>query len=318
MFRLKFTLNLLLILYCCIIIACSKFSENTSKSKETKLTTKNEEPAKYELIEENYPDLQNLLTISEKIYSGGEPTSNEAFISLIQLGVKIVVSVDGAQPDIELANKYGLRYVHIPIGYDGIEKNAGLSLTKLVRDTEGPYYIHCHHGIHRGPAAAVIAAMAAGDLNNIEANEILELAGTSENYIGLWRDVKNFQVPNQNVKLPSLVERAEVDSFAAAMADIDRSYDNLILCRRSNWNTPPNHPDLVPAQEALLLKERLREAARNQTQESDEQFRIWLLEAELFAQKIEIMLRANDPINAEEQFLNLKQACKRCHQKYRN
>ncbi len=318
MFCLKFPLNLLLILCCSIIIACSKYSDNTSKSKKNQIATTIELPENKDLNEEIYPGLQNLLKITDKIYSGGEPANSEAFSSIVRLGVKTVVSVDGAQPDVETARKYGLRYIHIPIGYDGIEASACLSLTRLVKDVEGPYYIHCHHGAHRGPAAAAIAGIAEGNIDNKDAHDILELAGTSENYVGLWRDVENFQVPDQNVKLPDLVEKAEVSSLAAAMAEIDRSYDNLKLCRIVNWNTPPDHPDLVPVQEVGLLKEGLREAARNQIQEYDKQFEKSLLEAELFAQNIEEMLHAKDLIKAEEQFLNLKQACKSCHKKYRN
>jgi len=318
MLNLRFPLNPVLFLCCCLIIACTKYSDNTSRSKERQITISNEQPESNDLNEEISPGLQNLLKIAHNIYSGGEPSNNAAFISLVCLGITTIVSVDGAQPDIESASRYNLRYIHIPIGYDGIEEKAALSLTRLVKEVEGPFYIHCHHGVHRGPAAAAIAAIAEGDIDNKEAYDILELAGTSENYAGLWRDVENFQVPDQNVKLPDLVEKAEVSSFAAAMAEIDRSYDNLKLCRNANWNTPPGHPDLLPIQVALLLKERLREASRNLTRESDEQFRMLLLEAEHHAQKIEELLHVNDLVSSEEKLLNLKQDCKSCHQKYRN
>ncbi len=269
--------------------------------------------------ENDYPALHNLLQVSGEIYSGGEPYSDDAFASLARLGVKTVVSVDGAKPDVESARKHGLRYVHIPIGYDGVEKEAGLLLARLVRDANGPFYIHCHHGRHRGPAAAAVACVATGDVDGKGAIKILERAGTSKGYAGLWRDVENYQPPSDDVELPELVEVADAGSFAAAMAQIDRAYDNLKLCREAHWSTPDDHPDLVPAQEALLLKEALRESARNLADEFGDEFRTWLTEAESIAQDLEDSLKAKKPVDElSQQFQVLENSCGQCHDKHRN
>ena len=96
-----------------------------------------------------------------------------------------------------------------------------------------------------------------------EALSILVRAGTSKDYTGLWRDVEAYTPPPADAELPELVEVAEVGSFTAAMAQVDRAFDNLKLCRDAKWTVPPDHPDLVPAQEALLLQEGLHEAGRN-------------------------------------------------------
>jgi len=137
----------------------------------------------------DFPHLHNLLRVSNRIYSGGEPEGEKAFTELTQLGIRTVVSVDGARPDVQSAERHGLRYVHIPIGYDGISLEAGQMLQRLVQDAEGPFYIHCHHGVHRGPAAAAIACVAEGIVSGPESEAILEKAGTSRSYAGLWRDV---------------------------------------------------------------------------------------------------------------------------------
>lgn len=299
------------------LINCSNQPGENMEQSNTDETEKNIQ-AELILDERIYPELPNFLKISEEIYSGGEPVNTESYIKLSQLGIKTIVSVDGAQPDVETARKYGLRYVHIPFGYDGIDTNAGLALTRLVREAEGPFYIHCHHGLHRGPAAAAVACIASGVVDNKGAIEILEKAGTSKDYIGLWQDVKNFQIPVENIPLPELVEIAEVSSFEASMAKMDRNFDNLKFCRKNNWTTPAIHPDLVPVQEALLVKEGLREAGRMEAPVTDKQFKTWLLEAEQIAQNVENLLQNNNVKEAEQEFLNLKQACKTCHKKYRN
>lgn len=269
--------------------------------------------------DDEYPALHNLLQVSDRLYSGGEPHGDEAFASLARLGVKMVVSVDGAKPDVHAARKHGLRYVHIPIGYGGIDKEAGLSLARLVSDAEGPFYIHCHHGRHRGPAAAAVACVATGDVDGKGAIKILERAGTGKGYAGLWRDVERYQVPCDDAVLPALVEVAEIGSFAGAMAQIDRAYDNLRLCRDARWSTPDEHPDLVPAHEALLLKEGLRESARNLPDEFGDEFRTWITEAESIAQNLEDSCNAGEPDDElSKRFQALTKSCNQCHEKYRN
>ena len=56
---------------------------------------------------------------------GAEPHEDVAFAELAELGVRTVVSVDGAKPQADAARHHGLRYVHIPIGYDGVSEEAG-------------------------------------------------------------------------------------------------------------------------------------------------------------------------------------------------
>lgn len=264
------------------------------------------------------PGLHNVLRISERLYSGSEPHGDEGFASLAKLGITTVVSVDGAKPDLESARKHGLRYVHIPIGYDGVSKNAGNSLTRLMREVPGKIYVHCHHGRHRGPAAAAVACIAGGVATGNKALEILKKAGTGKEYAGLWRDVETFSPPESGQELPVLREIAEVESLAAAMATLDRNFDNLKLCQQAAWGGPADHPDLVPAQEALLVRESLHEAARHMSSQHDVQFRQWLADAEQTAQALEDALKAGQNEQASERLAALQKNCKQCHAKYRD
>jgi protein tyrosine phosphatase (PTP) superfamily phosphohydrolase (DUF442 family) len=262
--------------------------------------------------------IHNLMKVSNRMYSGSEPHGEEGFASLAKLGVKTVISVDGAKPNVEIAKQYGIRYVHIPIGYAGVPEDAGLSLMRAVTEVDTPIYVHCHHGKHRGPAAAAVACVAAGDLTNKDAIKVLERAGTSKDYQGLWRDVKDFVPPPAGAKLPELVETAEVGSFVAAMSQVDRAFDNLKLCRDAKWSAPPEEPDLAPTQEALLLMEGLHEAGRNLEDGHDEQFKKWLAEAETQATELRNDLQTNNADAATARLLGLENSCKQCHQKYRD
>jgi hypothetical protein len=51
------------------------------------------------------PGLHNVHRITDTRFSGSSPEGDEGFRSLQKLGVKTVLSVDGARPDVELAHK---------------------------------------------------------------------------------------------------------------------------------------------------------------------------------------------------------------------
>lgn len=269
------------------------------------------------------PGLHNLVKLSTDVYSGSEPEGDVAFASLKKLGVQTIVSVDGATPKIDAAKKYGIRYVHIPFGYDAIPLAAQLSLTRAARDAKTPLYIHCHHGKHRGPAAAAIVCRAKEIVDLAGALKIMQNAGTSRDYKGLWRDVESYEVPSADTPLPELVEVAKVESLAAAMARIDRNFDNLKLCAAADWKTPADHPDLVAQQEALQLQESLYESSRRLAEkehavEYDATFREWLTESDTVARTLYKSLEAKDEVAATAAFTTLQKNCKQCHAKYRD
>jgi hypothetical protein len=58
--------------------------------------------------------LHNVYRITDKLISGSSPEGDEGFRSLKELGIKTIISIYGARPDLDHARKYGLRYVHLP------------------------------------------------------------------------------------------------------------------------------------------------------------------------------------------------------------
>lgn len=172
----------------------------------------------------NGPD--NLIRVAPQLYSGGEPHTREQFEALQKLGVRTIISVDGALPDTQLAHEFGMRYVHVPIGYDTIPGKAVGQLDKAVKELQGPFFVHCHHGKHRGPAAAAICGRAAGWIDDKGALNLLEQAKTGKNYKGLWESVRGFQPLETRSKDP-LVEQAEVDALAVVMARLSRRFEEL-------------------------------------------------------------------------------------------
>ena len=265
-------------------------------------------------------DIENLLQITDRIYCGGEPTSAVSMERLRALGIRTLISVDGARPNVELAADYGMHYVHIPLGYDGITPEAGGALTKAIHDLEGPIFVHCHHGKHRGPAAAAVCAIAETGIQAGDAIRILEYAGTSRDYPGLWRDVESFLPPDNTDELPDLVSTASVDSFVLAMASIGRASDHLGLLAGNGWETPPDHPDLIASQEALILYEGFRESLRflEQTNPYDPTMLESMQMALELTQQLQVRLDAGDAKIANQLYAGVKDSCKSCHSAHRN
>lgn len=274
--------------------------------------------------------LPNAVQVHAKVISGGQPESNEAFKELQSLGVKTVISVDGMKPDVGTASKYGLRYVHLPHGYDGVPDRRVKELAKAVQELDGPIYIHCHHGKHRSPAAASVACVAAGLVPSSRGVAILELAGTSPNYRGLYqsaREVKPLEAALLDFLEVDFRETVEVPPMAEAMVAMGHTHDHLERIADAGWQQPADHPDLDPAHLALLMREHFTELLRTEdVQQEPEEFRQFLQDSEKAAQGLEHALRAwtstsasAEPPERIEQFsATISANCKLCHEQFRD
>jgi protein tyrosine phosphatase (PTP) superfamily phosphohydrolase (DUF442 family) len=266
--------------------------------------------------------LQNFKKWSDKLSQGGQPEGEEAFGNLAALGFTTIVTVDGARPDIETAERYGLRYVHIPIGYDGVPKDAQVRIVRAVAAADGPVYVHCHHGTARGPAAAAVARVALEGATNEEALEGLRDSGCAAAYKGLFRDVVTCVAPTAEelarvpANQPSYVPPGDV---AVAMVGADMRFDRLKLSKNAKWGVPANHPDVDPPHEATMLWEQFKEIARlPDAKRRGDEFLKLLGDAERSAKTLEGAIQRNDADAADAAQTAVKQSCDACHAKFRN
>lgn len=209
--------------------------------------------------------LHNVFRMTPRVYSGSSPEGDAAFAALAGLGVKTIVSVDGAKPDVEGARRHGMRYVHLPHGYDGVGEAVERTLVQASRTLPGPVYVHCHHGKHRGPAAAAVLCLATEGWTRDTAEAYLRSAGTSTNYPGLYRSIRGFRPPTaaELASLPAeLPETAPVPGLVEAMVGVDLHWERLQAVRRAGYRRPADDPDAQPANQALILREQYREVRR--------------------------------------------------------
>jgi hypothetical protein len=268
------------------------------------------------------PGLHNVFRVSEKLYNGSAPEGEAGFHTLQALGIRTIISVDGARPDVATARRLGLRYVHLPFGYDGCPTPRALEIIRAARDLPGPIYLHCHHGKHRSPAAAALVHIALDGASNAEATTLMRHAGTDPAYAGLYRDAATFHAPT-----PAEIDRvsnqflevAPVPPLAETMVQIDERLAALQQAQQAGWRAFGSHPGRVPVNEALQLKELFRELQRTGSCASRPvEFRNRMSTAERGAALMETSLRAGDRRRTDTAFAGLKAACDSCHACYRN
>jgi protein tyrosine phosphatase (PTP) superfamily phosphohydrolase (DUF442 family) len=274
--------------------------------------------------------IENLFRLSPRLLSGGQPEGEKGFETLKRLGVRTVISVDGSQPDLEAARRYGLRYVHLPVGYDGIPRDQAIRLVAAIRELPGPVFVHCLHGKHRGPAAAAVCALATESWDKAQARSWLERAGTDPKYKGLFATVAGFKIPLvgevERVTTDQLPERAEVPALVETMVEVDQIWDRLKEIEKAGFRTPKDSPDLDPPHEALLLLEHFREASRHtEVKAKGESFARSLATAARDARSLEAALRefssSPGPTALERtkvSFARVGQDCITCHGRFRD
>ncbi len=277
--------------------------------------------------------LPNLIQVQSNLFSGGQPEGEAAFEELAERGVKTIISVDGATPNVAMAKRFGMRYVHLPHGYDGIGSDRTMELAKAVLELDGPIYLHCHHGKHRSPAAAAVACVTAGMMTPADAMHVLELAGTNPRYRGLFRSV-NQATPVDSARLNALKveyrEVAEVTPMATAMLAIERSMDRLVQHDSTERTGQPSHSQASERhghdrhEDALLLREHFTELIRlDAPAQRPDDFVNWLRDSEQAAARLTESLDEQPNIGAlsdtSRELLNRIQVnCSECHAAYRD
>ncbi len=286
----------------------------------------------------DFPGLHNLVAFHEGFVSGSMPEGTEGLDSLVQLGFKTVISVDGAIPDVEGARARGLRYVHLPIGYDGFDDVRKAELVRAVRDLPKPIYIHCHHGKHRSAGAAGTIGVSLGWMSNAAAAERMKVSQTAESYKGLWACTAKaapMMAAAIDAARADFPEITKPDSMVAAMVVIDEAFDRLKLVEKNGWKVPADHPDLAPTADAGKLADLLRLLIDDPflaklDDAGKSEFNVLLVDGAAKASTLEeAMVRLKIGASAskltDEEKALLKSAmaavganCKACHVKYRD
>jgi protein tyrosine phosphatase (PTP) superfamily phosphohydrolase (DUF442 family) len=274
------------------------------------------------------PGLHNVVAYGPGLWSGSVPEGDAGFATLRAWGVRTVISVDGAEPDLARAQAAGIRYVHLPIGYNGFDEARKLELARAVHDLPGPIYVHCHHGKHRSAGAAATVAVALGLMGTEQAIARMHVSGTAPGYKGLYacaagaQPLSDAQLREARVDVPAVTRP---NGFVAAMVSIDEELDHLKAIEAAGWSIPADHPDLVPVAVAGAIADHFRLLQDDKESKARPQaFRDMLAAAARDAQAIEDVLATPPSTDGARAaalaapMRALAASCKDCHVRYRD
>lgn len=272
------------------------------------------------------PGIHNVVAYRAGFLSGGAPEGDAGFDSLAAMGIRTIISVDGAVPDAARADARGMRTIHLPIGYDGFDEERRLQLARAARDAmeAGPVYIHCHHGKHRSAGAAAAIAASLGWMTAEEGVERMHVSGTAPSYRGLYacaRDAEPVSLARLEDVPADFPSAWAPSSFVQGMVEIDEVMARLRTIERAGWRTPPRHPDLVPPAEAGRLADLHRLlVATDETSRWPADFTVLLKLGCDRATRLEELLLAGDaaPERLSRELEAIAASCKTCHVRYRD
>ncbi|MGD9790425.1 MAG: hypothetical protein AB7Q00_00780 [Phycisphaerales bacterium] len=306
------------------LVSCA--GRHNASNHDQAVTPPADAPALADARPTNYSGLHNVVTYHDGFYSGSVPEGEEGFETLHHWGIKTIISVDGSVPDVDMAKAHGLRYIHLPIGYNGFDEQRRVEIIRATRDAlaEGPVYIHCHHGKHRSAGAAAAVAVGLGWMSTDEAVERMHVSGTSPAYLGLFSCVEEgTRLDDETLDRvdANFPEVSRPDDVVAAMVVIDNAFEHLKAIEAAGWSVPKDHPDLVPAAEAGQLADAFRVlTTERHTTERPKEYLDWITLSQTLGSAIEEQL-ADGTMNRESLSAKMKTlgtTCKSCHTAYRD
>ncbi len=268
-------------------------------------------------------NLQNAFRLTPHLYSGAAPEGEAAFAELARLGIRTLISVDGIKPDLEEARRHGLRYVHLPIGYGGVPSNRVVELARAKELVPSPVYLHCHHGMHRGPTAAALLCEASEGWSPEEGVAWMRQAGTSPDYPGLYRSVSEFSrpKPSELAQVTRLPEVSPTPPRVQVMVAMEAEVARLKAFQKDGWRAKTG--TLPPRDLSNLLREELRELGRlPEVEQQGKDYSLRLAQAEAAAE--ELWRGFNEtvpppPARSHDGALKgVTEACTACHSRHRD
>jgi hypothetical protein len=222
-----------------------------------------------------------------------------------------------------------MRYVHVPIQYSKVTPEEMIRIAKTFREMEPPFYVHCYHGKHRGPTAAAIGRMAIDGASRERAlAEMRQWCGTSEKYLGLYRDIARSPIPTAEAcrdLVWNFPARAELEGYRHAMVEAARAFDHLKALSKHDWRPYPEHPDVDARNEAAKLAQIMGQAAElERVTLAPKDFQGWSKDGAAWSRKLHERLTALAEGDAaargpvDEAFRAVKRSCTDCHAAYRN
>jgi protein tyrosine phosphatase (PTP) superfamily phosphohydrolase (DUF442 family) len=200
--------TLLVVLLLCASVCAQETAPKVAEIPESRPASE----ARYESLGD-LPGVQRVTRFSDRLYRGAQPQDVKGMLELRKLGVTAIIAVEEPDKDeIDAGAKAGIRVVNIPTEYGGFPQAVVDELVATYRKADETIYVHCHHGKHRGGAAAAILRMTFEGIPQLEAVQELAELGCSKRYPGLYETVRKYR-PDPAIAHRVLKPRPGIDGL---------------------------------------------------------------------------------------------------------
>ncbi|MBT3199883.1 MAG: hypothetical protein HN350_08195 [Phycisphaerales bacterium] len=159
--RTFFVFGLMCVLSLAFLGACSEESTDAvskaSPQHSDKKVTLPPTGADYEIVGIKEGLAGYMIKYDDKMYRGGQMTTQEGLDYVKSLGVKTIVTITPTDVERKYVAEAKIKLVEVPfVKTDGPSKEILDTFLEAVKTSDGPVYVHCHGGTHR---AAILAAV---------------------------------------------------------------------------------------------------------------------------------------------------------------
>ena len=196
------------------LISCAWLGAQESAPREAQLpASRPASEARYAKIGD-LPGVQSVTKFSDRLLRGAQPQGAPGMQELKKLGITTILSVEEPdQPELDAAKAAGLEGHQHP---DRVQRLPGQGRPGPARRrtaiSTAPTYVHCHHGKHRGGAAAAIFRMTYEGVPQLEALQELAELGCSKRYPGLYDTIRRYR-PDPTTAHRPLKPRPGIDGL---------------------------------------------------------------------------------------------------------
>jgi protein tyrosine phosphatase (PTP) superfamily phosphohydrolase (DUF442 family) len=272
--------------------------------------------------------LQRVFQAAPNVYCGGAPVDAAGYEALAKRGFRTVIRVDGMPPDAVAAQRAGLRAVHLPVRFEGLERDV-TPVVQAIEQMPGPHYVCCLYGSPRAPAVAALALRARGGWTVADAEAFVKLAGVTDSYGGIAASLTKFSPPKSIAKRPKKRQpfptATTVEPFVAGMVRLVADWDRVRRWKSDGLPTVDERElgQLQAASDGVRRQfDDLAKLPRTANEGAD--FAATIDEGATAAAALAKLLAAPPPLDESrrtaiaEQIDLVGNTCSRCHRDYRN
>ena len=171
--------------------------------------------------------------------------------------------------------------------------------------------------------------------------EMRQWCATASKYEGLYATIATAPIPTEEetARLEFRFDPAHsFDGLRGAMVETARKWDLVKLAQKRSWESDPDHPDVVPLQEAVQLHQLFETCSElDEIRAWPDDFRSWLEDGRFGSEELvgalaelgrlpeagvrgaaDVGARAEALERAKEAYGRIAESCSSCHAAYRD